>query len=49
MKNEIVEANETNLRQITSKVVFREDVLEVATEAIEIIVRPIAGKKRRME
>lgn len=49
VKNEIVEANETNLREITSKVVSREDVLEATTEAIENTVKPIVRKKRKTE
>lgn len=49
VKNVIVEANETNLREITSKVVSREDILEATTEAIENTVRPIARKKKKTE
>lgn len=49
VKKEIVEANETNLREITSKVVSREDVLEATTEAIEKTVRPIVRSRKKTE
>lgn len=49
VKKEIVEANETNLREITSKVISKEDVLEATTEAIENTVKPIVRKKRKTE